>query len=234
MASIIPEPENSTFGRQDYWNQFYHEEKTPFSLYCNLDDLEPFLHEFVPDRSAAILLPGVGNDDTLVQMYYEANYINLTAMDYAPAAIARCREMLVECAESLSSSSTTTNRDDWGDHVSLVVADARNLEDVFESNQFDAVMEKGTLDSIYLSGGKDKALSFQHMDQSISELGRCVRPGGTFLSVAGVVPDLIQESFQTRYDQWECLVDKDDLHVTEDGFTSNNIDGTLMVWRKKS
>jgi SAM-dependent methyltransferase len=217
LPALSPEPENSRFGRRDYWNEFYEKEQN-FSWYAGWDELAPFLQDFISDRDAAVLLPGVGNDATLVDMYTKGGYRNLTAMDYAPEAIERCREML----------EATTTYD-----VDLVVADARNLRGVFENEQFTAVFEKGTLDAIFLSGGQDKDLARKNMNLAIAELSRCVKPGGIFLSIAGVVTDAIQESFDQQLDQWECLVDKNVLYTSDEGYTSNNIDGNLLVWRKR-
>ena len=118
--------------------------------------------------------------------------------------------------------------------VRLVVADARNLTNVFEENEFDAVIEKGTLDAIFLGGGSDKAKAMRNLQVSISELGRCLKPGGTWISIAAVAVDQIHYSFDSNHKDWICIVDKDDLYVTEDGYTSNNIDGDLLVWKKEN
>jgi hypothetical protein len=71
------------------------------------------------------------------------------------------------------------------------------------------------------------------MDRSISELSRCVRPGGYFLSLAGVVNEQIDKAFQARQEEWSCLVRNGDLYVSKEGFTSNNLDGSFMVWQKR-
>ena len=83
----------SRFGRQDYWDDFYRD-NSQFSWYTGWDDLEPFLREYL-QTSDSILLPGVGNDAMLRDMY-DAGYQTLTAFDYAPEGIARCRDMLGE------------------------------------------------------------------------------------------------------------------------------------------
>jgi SAM-dependent methyltransferase len=231
---IIPDdPENSTFGRQDYWNQVY-EKQSNFSWYAGWEELQPFVDEFLGDhqkKDARVLIPGVGNDATLVDMY-DDGYLYLTAMDYAPEGIERSREMLGESRirkdmDDGSTSSTSTG-------VDLVVADARDLREVFDDHVFDAVIEKGTLHTIFLSGGQDKGKAVENLNMAISELGRCIKPGGIWISIAAVVVDQIQASFDARDDDWDCLVEKESLYVTEDGYTSNNIeDGTLLVWRKR-
>ena len=214
------EPENSRFGRQDYWNAFYEEEAN-FTWYAGWDELQPFVQEFV-DTTGKILIPGVGNDAMLVDMY-DDGFQELIAMDYAPEGIARCRDLL---------GPTRVWSDNQDTGVVLVVADARNLTGVFNDDSFDVVIEKGTLDAIYLSGGQDKMLADRNLNLAISELGRCVKPGGIWISIAAVVDNQIQASFDTG-EEWSCLVKKDDLYTTSDGYTSNNIDGSLMVWQRK-
>lgn len=216
----LKEPENSQFGRQAYWNDFYAKEAN-FSWYAGWEELGPFIREFVgPDHH--VLLPGVGNDAMLADMYQDG-YVRLTAMDYAPEGILRCREMLGD--ENVASPTNANG-------VNLVVADARDLSEVFENETFDAVIEKGTLDAIYLSGGRNKTLASENLNLAISELGRSLKPGGIWISLAAVVDDEIQKSFDSVEASWLSLVRQGDLFVTQDGYTSNNVDGSLLIWRK--
>jgi SAM-dependent methyltransferase len=220
LALNIKEPEDSRFGRQDYWNEVY-EKQSNFSWYAGWEDLEAFVREFV-NPQAKVLLPGVGNDAMLLDMF-DDGYTRITAMDYAPEGISRCHEMLGE---------SRIRHDDEEEGVDLLVADARDLSGVFESQSFDAVIEKGTLDAIFLSGGQDKILADKNLNLAISELGRCVKPGGIWISIAAVVDEQIQASFDLR-SEWDCLVEQGGLFTTDDGYTSNNIDGSLLVWRRK-
>jgi hypothetical protein len=89
--TLFSEPTDSNFGRRDYWNQVYKKETT-FSWYAGWDDIQPFCDDFF-EKDYRVLIPGVGNDAALVDMY-DDGYVYLTAMDYAPEGIERCREML--------------------------------------------------------------------------------------------------------------------------------------------
>jgi Methyltransferase domain len=225
LLSSFADPSNSQFGRQDYWNKVYQQEAN-FSWYAGFKDLEPFLEEFLGSKDSHVLLPGVGNDGATLVGMYDAGYAHLSAMDYAAEGIERCREMLgtnrlIQDDRNSSSSGG----------VDLVVADARTLQGVFDTHSFDAVFEKGTLDAIYLSGGRDKEMCNRYLNMAISELARTLKPGGVWISLAAVVVDQIQDSFQER--DWIALVLKDDFYTTVDGYTSNNIDGTLLVWKKR-
>jgi SAM-dependent methyltransferase len=221
----IPEPSScdSNFGRQEYWNDFYKQhqssDSSSFSWYSGWNDLEPFVKELIaPARKdeSRILIPGVGNDaDTIVGMY-DAGYTNLVAFDYAPEGIECTRRLL--------------GRDRTGS-VELLVADARNMP--FDSMTFDAILEKGTLDAIYLSGGRrDKNnLSKKHLDMAVREMARVLKPGGIMMSVTAACVDKVQASFAEHSSDWLQLRDGS-FHITEDGFTSNNVDGVILAWKR--
>ena len=192
-----------------------------FSWYCGWkDELEPFFAELVPpERDPAVLVPGIGNDACIRDMF-DAGYRRLTAFDYAPDGVECARRMLgperLRCM------------------VDLRVADARSLP--YRDASYDAVLDKGTLDSIYLSGGKDKKLAREHLDMAISELARVVKVGGIVFSVTAACVDDVQRSFDACNDnmngcRWKQIRDGT-LYMTEDGYTSNNVDATILVWEK--
>ena len=234
----LEEPKNSDFGRQEFWNDLYAKQAS-FSWYAGWEDFKPFVDEFftIEDR---ILLPGVGNDESVIGMY-DDGYKYLTAMDYAPEGIERCRDMLgqkrllVDASAEISPS-LAGNIDDLSRQkmkgVRLLVADARDLQGCIVYGSYGGIVEKGALDAIFLSGGDDKAKSVQNLRLAIQELGQCIKVGGIFMSIAGVVDRQIQQIFD-ELSEWECLVRQDDLFTTEEGYTSNNIDGSLMVWKRR-
>jgi ubiquinone/menaquinone biosynthesis C-methylase UbiE len=166
-----------------------------------------------------VLIPGMGNDGSVVDMY-ESGYRNLTAFDYAPAGIDCARRLLGE--NRMRTEITSPG-------VTLLVADARNLP--FEHSSFDAVLDKGTLDAIYLSGGRDKALGARYLDMTVKELARVVVEGGVVVSITAACVDAVQNAFHNSTDYWTCIRDGCP-YITEDGYASNNVDGTLLAWKR--
>ena len=169
------------------------------------------------DSSPSILIPGIGNDECIRDLF-DAGYTNLTMFDYAPEG--------VECAKRMFGDERLQQIED------LRVADARDLP--YDNDCYDAVLEKGTLDSIYLSGGKDKQTARKHLDMAVEELARVVKEGGIVFSVTAACVDAVQQSFDDCNERRECWEQIRDgtLYITDDGFTSNNIDATMLVWRR--
>jgi SAM-dependent methyltransferase len=203
------------FGRQEYWEGLYKEQdkSESFSWYAGWNDLEPLVSEWIlPDYK--VLIPGVGIDSLLTDMY-DAGYEQLSAFDYAPESIAHCQHML--------GADRTV--------VDLRTADCRDLP--YDSESFDAVIDKGTLDAVFLAGD-DPGERLDSLTRAISELARVLAPGGIFWSLSGICVEPLQSAaLWTDSDRWEALTPSDgSLYTTADGYTSNNVDGTLLVWRK--
>lgn len=196
-----------TFGRKEYWNDFYRNSNQDFSWYAEWIDLKPFVREWI-DEQHSILLPGVGTDALLMNLYRD-NYKNLWAYDYASESIAYWKDRL-----------------DTSVKIDLQVADARNLP--YSDEQFDCILDKGTFDAVYLAGNSLQE-RVATLEQAIVELDRVLKPGGTFWSLSGICTEALQMS--SALSSWNNLADGS-LYITIDGYTSNNLDGSLMVWSK--
>jgi len=232
---------SSRFGRQEYWDQLYQQQGN-FSWYTGWGDLEPFLQELIPSTLSSIILPGVGNDAMLVDMY-KAGYQTITAFDYAPEGIARCQEMLAQQNIPhvvLENNYDNTIKNDQATVVTLFVGDATNLQHQLPNESFDVVLEKGTLDAIvqYSSGAGSSGQD--NMELALAELTRILKPQGLFLSVSVICTERLQASPLWQQEAttsatrttWQVLRDGS-LYFTEDGYASNNFDGTLLAWRKE-
>jgi SAM-dependent methyltransferase len=94
-----------------------------------------------------------------------------------------------------------------------LVADARDLP--FQDSAFHAVLEKGTLDAIYLSGGRDKELAAKYLELSVKELARVVVEGGIVVSITAACVEAVQNTFHDQ--DWE-LVRDGSPYISEDGY----------------
>ena len=221
----LEEP-NNRYGRMTYWDESYRDSllgsdddsAETFSWYCGWEELGPFFAELIPlQTNPSVLVPGIGNDACILDMF-NAGYHRLTAFDYAPEG--------VECAKRMFGPEKIQLMED------LRVADARDLP--YDDDTYDAVLDKGTLDSIYLSGGKDKELARKHLGMAVSELSRVVKVGGIVFSVTAACVDAVQLSFDEcneREGCWKQIRDGS-LYITGDGYTSNNVDATMLVWQR--
>jgi len=211
------------FGRRSYWENVYQEQgNVSFSWYASWNDLEPLVAEWVAP-SDRVLIPGVGVDSSLLCQMYDAGYQQLAAFDYVAESIVHCRTQLGPDRVA----------------VHLSTADARDLHQ-YETASFDAVLDKGALDAVFLAGETVEA-RHASLAQALAELARVLRPGGVFWSLSGVCVDSLRaaplwtntkDGDGADAQSWQVLADGSSVYTTADGYTSNNVDGTLLAWRK--
>lgn len=209
-AAADCDPAPPTFGRLEFWDDGYRDGAEQFSWYCGWDDLAPFWEELVPDRQCRCLLPGVGSDRAMVDMF-DAGWERLAAFDYAPSGVERAAALF------------------GSRRVELRVADARSLP--YASASFGAALDKGTLDAVYLSGGSDAAGRTRELESAVGELARVLAPGGVVLSVSAAAAEHVAAAFGRDAATWQQLHDGG-LWITAGGYASINVDASLLAWER--
>jgi SAM-dependent methyltransferase len=161
----------SAFGTKQYWDELYQGRgdfpADEYRWYYGWERYGHYVRQYVPDRDSVIMVPGIGNDPVLLDLF-QNRYTQLTATDYSEHAIERQRDLL------------SYQRQFNLENVELLQMDARRMPRDWEC-RFDAILEKGALDAIYLSGDGNFELA-------VKEFERTLKPGGILISVSGVVP----------------------------------------------
>jgi hypothetical protein len=139
------------YGTKEFWDDMYRGEgelpADEYSWYCGWAVIQSFWEELVPDRTSRVLVPGVGNDATIADMW-DAGWRSITAFDYSADAVVRAGALFGER------------------QLELLCADARDLP--LANSSFDAVFDKGALDAIGLNGTAD-------LNAAGAELARVIR-----------------------------------------------------------
>ena len=250
FTQLLAAPGNvqKPFGKQEYWEDWYQSrsfkmdetddskehqssQSCDFSWYSGWSDIAPLVSEFgIEAANSSVLLPGIGMDAALVlDMITDGGFTDLWAMDYAPAAVDYVQRRWEQAQEQASEESSSRMANAT---VHLQAADLRDLP--YPTNSFDAVLDKGTLDSVFLCGATlDERVDNLH--RGVQELQRCIKPGGILWSLSGICVEEVQNSLWWDESEWQvlCNTDRDGLYITEDGYTSNNLDGSLLVWQKR-
>jgi SAM-dependent methyltransferase len=175
-----------------YWDDVYSGRgdfpSEEYSWYYGWEGYQNYVRQYVPDKTCEILIPGIGNDPILLDLL-QSGYTQLTATDYSEHAIERQVDLVsYEYSE---------------DAVDMHCMDARQMDPDW-THRFDAILEKGALDAIYLSGDGN-------LELAVKELERILKPNGVIVSVSGVIPaELRRQVFR----DWEWLRDgTDDLQA---------------------
>eukprot|EP00980_Cylindrotheca_fusiformis_P000769 scaffold184_cov125-Cylindrotheca_fusiformis.AAC.4 len=207
-ASNLNEDGKCKFGQKSYWDSMYQGTgdwpSEAYSWYCGYEELKPFWNMLAGSTTNVVLVAGIGNDVTPVRMF-DDGWTNMIAFDYSQSAVERARDLFGQQR-----------------NVTLLTADARDLP--LPSAHVDAVLDKGTLDAIYI-GGVDM------FRDSVAELTRVTAENGVVVCVSTVIPpDDLMAAFEES-GLWKNM-HNGGLAFADDGEATIDLGAELYSWRR--
>nr|QTZ19567.1 methyltransferase 13 [Bixa orellana] len=152
------------YGEPWYWDNRYTNESGPFDWYQKYPPLAPLIHLYIPSYNQRILIVGCGNSAFSKSMV-DDGYEDVVNIDIS--------SVVVEAMQNKYSDRP---------QLKYIKMDARNMSE-FQTGSFDAVIDKGTLDSI-LCGNNSR----QHATQMLKEVGRVLKDNGVYILITYGAP----------------------------------------------
>jgi SAM-dependent methyltransferase len=156
-----PELTLPPYGNVEYWESRYTDDPAVFEWYQDPDALLPTIKKYV-DGEGRLIVIGTGNSD-LAPFLNQNGFESVTAIDFAKPCIVKSRRRNAEL-EGLV----------WK------VMDVRKM--TFPDGDFQAVIDKGTLDSIFFAGEPE-------VISALSEISRVLKKRGVYICLSCAPPE---------------------------------------------
>jgi len=149
------------YGDAEYWEKRYTDDPEVFEWYQDPETLMPACKELI-DPEGRILVIGTGNSD-LAPRLSQGGFENVTAIDFVRPCIVKSRRR---------------NREIEG--ITWKVMDIRKMR--FGAAEFQAVVDKGTLDCLFYVGEAD-------VMAAMVEIARVLKKRGVYICVSCCPPE---------------------------------------------
>ncbi|OHT11419.1 Menaquinone biosynthesis methyltransferase [Tritrichomonas foetus] len=179
-----------SYNEIDYWNTRYEREPEPFDWYQTWGRLRPIVLPAVSGRQNALDI-GCGNS-TLAADLLEDGFEHVVGYDASSVVIEQ-------------------NKQRYGNESRLewICGDVTKMEKI-ESNKFDFVIDKGTIDSLMCAGSSARSVT-----QILAEVARVLKPGGVFVEVSYGTPNTRTSFLKNPQFGWNLLENQEIEKITE-------------------
>ncbi|KAL2922283.1 EEF1A lysine methyltransferase 4 [Bienertia sinuspersici] len=152
-----------SYGDPSYWDNRYNQEESPFDWYQKYSALAPLLHLLISPSQRTLVI-GCGNSPFSEGMA-DDGFEDIVNIDISPVVIEAMQKK-------------------YANHPRLkyITMDVRDMS-TFETGSFDAVIDKGTLDSI-LCGNNSK----QNSNKMLQEVERVLKDKGIYILITYAAP----------------------------------------------
>ena len=176
--SLLPRSA-AEFQRKEYWEKFFAKRNVPFEWYGEYTDLCHVLHKYIK-HSNRVLMAGCGNS-RLSEDLYDAGFRNIDNVDISAVVI---RQM-------------TDRNKSKRPTMQFVQMDLLKMN--FTDNNFDCVIDKGTLDAIMTDSSES---TIEKVTTMVSEIRRVLKNNGRYICVSlaqGHIVDFLVDQFATGW-----------------------------------
>ncbi|KAJ6964588.1 EEF1A lysine methyltransferase 4 isoform X2 [Populus alba x Populus x berolinensis] len=158
MYSDVSSCNTYNYGDALYWDARYVQEAESFDWYQRYASLRPFVRRYIP-TSSRVLMVGCGNA-LMSEDMVDDGYENIMNVDISSVAIDLMRRKYEDMPQ-----------------LNYMEMDVRDMS-FFPDESFDAVIDKGTLDSLMC--GSDAPISAARM---LGEVSRLLKPRGIYMLI---------------------------------------------------
>ncbi|GLT34742.1 hypothetical protein SLA2020_092410 [Shorea laevis] len=152
------------YGEPQYWDDRYANESAPFDWYQKYPSLAPLIRLYVPHNHQRILVVGCGNSAFSENMI-DDGYEDVVNVDISSVVIKAMQ-----------------NKYQNRPQLKYIEMDVKDMS-AFEAGSFDAVIDKGTLDSI-LCGSNGR----HNSTQMLEEIERVLKDEGVYIVITYGAP----------------------------------------------
>uniref|UniRef100_A0A1J3JB52 Methyltransferase-like protein 13 n=1 Tax=Noccaea caerulescens TaxID=107243 RepID=A0A1J3JB52_NOCCA len=179
-----------SYSEQWYWDDRYTNESEPFDWYQKYSSLAPLINLYVPLRDHPLLVIGCGNS-AFSEGMVDDGYEDVVNIDISSVVID-------------SMNTKYSNRP----QLKYLKMDVRDMK-AFEAASFDAVIDKGTLDSI-LCGSNSR----QYSTHMLEEVWRVLKDKGVYILITYGAPNYRLRLFEESC-SWTTKLHVIDKSLTE-------------------
>ena len=174
----------------DYWNTRYEREPEPYDWYQTWERLKPIVLPVINGRQKALDV-GCGSS-TLCSDILEDGFEHVIGYDASSVVIEQNKQRFAD-----------------EPRLEFICGDATKMEKL-ESNSFDVVFDKGTMDSLMSSGSSARSVS-----QVLAEISRVLKPGGVFVEISYGTPNTRVSFLKNPQYGWTVLENQEIEKITE-------------------
>jgi ubiquinone/menaquinone biosynthesis C-methylase UbiE len=169
LENILNHPAPA-YGEVDYWNQRYRDHPNElFEWFQPWSNLKPHLSKYLPTSRGTALVIGCGNSSMSCDLL--PSYNRVVSVDISDEVVNQMKEKY-----------HSETRLEWA------VMDCTKLS--YGNNTFDAVFDKGTLDTLMCYDN-----SAQITEKTVKEVARVLKPSGYFFLVSYGIPKTRKKYF---------------------------------------